>query len=1071
MQLRTFCRIFGSGGLFIVVVLLGCSEGVQSLQFTVEPISVDAIEGTPINLQCAVDESNVQIQWTLDGQLLDLDNDDRRSLEDNNLRISAVDKNNDAGEFQCIATMGAETITSDPAELNIIWISSAAKVNLKVPATEEEIVDGTRVTLQCKGDGNPQPEFSWYKDDTQLQPSDNLEIGNRLKVKAFTIDDSGTYSCKAENRAGSRWSTAGNVTIILEDPNAPAALVTPEDVLVLAGDTVQFDCSFSGDPTPSAVWYYRVDDDASPLGPLTSGQGMSILNNGSLVLESVKTGEAGTYMCMPRRDGRQIDNLVLEANLVIAKVDDLLPLGPQLVVEDDPYRVNCTFPNNAPGGVPLPEITWYDSSGTPVTDDTSNRVHHEGSFLVFKAVRGSDTAGEFTCKANNLAGEKQSQLTIEIAVEPEIIMKPQDKTVRELTTSMLHCQATGNPRPTIGWSKTSNLIESQRFETAENGSLIIHNVQVKDGGVYVCKASNIAGDKMAHATFLVDVVLKFTPDPIGKTFEKDVEEKLTCNAQASTTPKVQWFKRNGDSFTAITQSHIEMANGSIIFKPAMKSDAGYYTCVATAGTEIINATVKVDVFVKPKFTIVPKNSTGYEGYSLYIDCQARGDPPPAITWTAITPTKLPSHFISHKNGTLIVDQVLSTDGGRYQCVAGNNGGLNTTEIVITIKKGSPPTASAFSNELMTRTIAIAVGCAAAYIILVIGLMWWCRHRRRKQRRLMKEEENMEKANGTLPNGEGMPLNEYHGSNPSVANNTAAVNPNYKAARRASYDKMQFPRHDLQSLAVIGHGAFGEVFLARAVGIRDGEEATTVMVKALQTRDEHQQLEFRREIDMLTKLNHANIVKLLGLCREAEPQLMITEYLDWGDLKQYLRATRGENGTTSNPPPLTQSQKIDIVNQIAQGMEHLSNNRFIHADLAARNCLLSPSMEVKISLMGTSKDLYRAEYHDYHQCLMPVRWMPSEALFDDDLSTKSDVWAFGVLVWEVFSQGELPYSSLDNDAFMKAMTDGEASLEAPEGMPKEIEVVLARCWEFSPKDRCSFSDVVLAMADVSADSSV
>ena len=71
-----------------------------------------------------------------------------------------------------------------------------------------------------------------------------------------------------------------------------------------------------------------------------------------------------------------------------------------------------------------------------------------------------------------------------------------------------------------------------------------------------------------------------------------------------------------------------------------------------------------------------------------------------------------------------------------------------------------------------------------------------------------------------------------------------------------------------------------MFLARAVGIRDGEEATTVMVKALQTRDEHQQLEFRREIDMLTKLNHPNIVKLLGLCREAEPQLMITEYLDW-----------------------------------------------------------------------------------------------------------------------------------------------------------------------------------------------
>ena len=192
----------------------------------------------------------------------------------------------------------------------------------------------------------------------------------------------------------------------------------------------------------------------------------------------------------------------------------------------------------------------------------------------------------------------------------------------------------------------------------------------------------------------------------------------------------------------------------------------------------------------------------------------------------------------------------------------------------------------------------------------------------------------------------------------------------------------------------------------------------------------------------------------------------------GDLKQYLRATHGgDNGTTNNPPPLTLPQKSDIVNQVALGMEHLSNNRFIHADLAARNCLLSPAMEVKVCMMGVSKDLYRAEYHDYHQCLMPVRWMANEALFDDDLSTKSDVWAYGVFMWEVFSQGEMPYGSLDNEAFMKAMTAGEAELEMPEGTPEEIQMIMQRCWSHSPKDRQSFSEIVLAMANLSADSAV
>ena len=114
---------------------------------------------------------------------------------------------------------------------------------------------------------------------------------------------------------------------------------------------------------------------------------------------------------------------------------------------------------------------------------------------------------------------------------------------------------------------------------------------------------------------------------------------------------------------------------------------------------------------------------------------------------------------------------------------------------------------------MTRTIAIAVGCAAAYIILVIGLMWWCRHRRRKQKRLMKEEEEAEAnkpaTNGVVSHGEGVPLNEYRDAtsavNPSYTGAAAAAGgaANHTAARRASYDKMQFPRHDLQSIAVIG----------------------------------------------------------------------------------------------------------------------------------------------------------------------------------------------------------------------------------------------------------------------------
>lgn len=185
----------------------------------------------------------------------------------------------------------------------------------------------------------------------------------------------------------------------------------------------------------------------------------------------------------------------------------------------------------------------------------------------------------------------------------------------------------------------------------------------------------------------------------------------------------------------------------------------------------------------------------------------------------------------------------------------------------------------------------------------------------------------------------------------------------------------------------------------------------------------------------------------------------------------MKATKGEDKGTNTPPPLTYNQKIDIISQVALGMEHLSNNRFVHADLAARNCLLSPSMEVKICTMSASKDLYRDEYHEYQQRLMPVRWMPVEAIFEDELSTKSDVWSFGIFIWEVFSQGELPYSEVDNDGYMSAIVDGDLALKTPGETPEEVENMMQRCWASSLKDRPSFSELVIAMQQLNSDSNM
>ncbi|XP_038046577.1 inactive tyrosine-protein kinase 7-like [Patiria miniata] len=1067
------------------------TKPAHAFEFVDQPRSRDSLEGRNTILQCSVDDdTNVEFKWTLEGE--DIQDDDRRSVTDGDLTITRVDRVLDLGEFRCVATntVTSESKTSDPAELNIIWIQPSAKVTLKSPDSLDLIKEGSRVTLNCKVDGNPPPDIVWYRDKVRLEADENIELTrSRLRLRSASTEDSGVYSCIGQNRAGQAWSSGGNLTLTILDADFPINQESPEDVLAVVGTSAQFRCSFSGNPNPDIEWYFRRSNEGNNVVHLANGTSTRIFPDGTLHIGDIMLTDEGTYICIGRNEVGEAD---VEAQLVVAKVEDLPNLGTRMVPDGEPLSVNCTYPYGETGGMPTPQISWLDQSKAPISVNPDDRVHTVGgTLLVFNRLVEADN-GNYTCKAVNSAGEKTTQLGVVVATVPEFTVRPQDTAEKEMTDAWLHCQADGNPKPQIRWLKKDNSeLQDSRFVTLDNGTLHIRNLMMSDEGVLLCQIATIAGSDVAKATLSVIPVLKFSPPPNSKPLERNEDSKMVCRATARTPPIIRWFKL--PDRLARWDDHINETDGKLSFHPAKKSDAGRYMCVATAGNEVINITVTIDVFERPKFTILPKNMTGYEGYSLIMDCQAKGDPLPRITWLGIAPAKVEApHMIKLDNDSLLIDEIKASDAGNYQCIAGSDAGLSNQEITLTVKKGTPPGSTPFTPQLMHRTIAIAVGCALAYIILVVGLMWWCRQRRRKQRRLMKEEAaaaeaaaalgpgaagadgEVAKLNGSLPHPQAK---TYHDEEQKAAagmsNGDMAMSPLTKGAagRRGSYDKLQFPRHDLQTLVVIGHGSYGEVFLARAVGITEGVEATTVMVKALQSKNESQQMDFRREMDMLSKLCHENVVKLLGMCREAEPQLMISEYLEWGDLKQYLHATRGENGTTNVPPPFTLAQKLDVINQVAMGMEHLASHRFIHGDFAARNCLLSPAMETKVSLMSVSRDLYRAEYHEYKQKLVPVRWMPAEAIFEDELSTKSDVWAYGVFVWEVFAQGELPYKTLDNDALMRALLDGNLTLETPAGTPDEVEILMHRCWAESAKERYSFSDIVLALQNISPDSSV
>lgn len=297
--------------------------------------------------------------------------------------------------------------------------------------------------------------------------------------------------------------------------------------------------------------------------------------------------------------------------------------------------------------------------------------------------------------------------------------------------------------------------------------------------------------------------------------------------------------------------------------------------------------------------------------------------------------------------------------------------------------------------------------------------------------------------------------------------------------------------------------FGDIFLAKARDIRDVEPETLVVVKSLLMKDEHLFFEFRQEMEMYSKLDHPFIVKLLGVCREVEPHFMILEYCDWvrkllstfedifmlqmyckfikfcrfvviylclfqGDLKQFLLATRGHiNGRPfpSRVPPLTLAQKLTMYNQIALGMEHLSNHRFIHKDLAARNILLTSRMELKISSLSMCRDVYAGEYYFQNPSFLPLRWTAPEVLLRNEYSPKSDVWAYGVFMWEVFSLGELPYPTQTDEDIIRKLKSCDIQLPLTEQIPIELRDIMKRCMAENPRDRPPFTELCLILSEM------
>ncbi|XP_056617372.1 inactive tyrosine-protein kinase 7 [Triplophysa dalaica] len=1036
--------------LFIMCTGVVCLQA-SSVQFTKEPVSQDALHGRSAILGCEVsDPAVVQYSWMQDGRAV-RDNE-RRFQEGSNLKFTAVDRHLDTGTFQCVAlnSVSGEMVTSSNASFNIKWLERGA-VTMNEPTSEAEIEEAERIVLQCHIDGHPRPSSKWFKDTVQLTVKDRI-----LTLSDLTPEDSGIYYCCARNAAGQVCSNS-NTTLNIIDKTLPRVLMAPVDQVVLRNEEAVFHCQFRATPAPVIEWIHESE-------PVVNKSRVVVYSNGTLHITQVRQRNTGVYKCLARYGDNK--HVHVEAELRISEIEDMGERMTRVFSTNNREIVSC----DPPRGLPEPEV-WWERVGVSVLSE--GRVYQRDGDLIFNRTDRSDS-GVYTCVAQNKAGRRQQELEVTVATSPEWIVRPQDTHIEEGQPGYLHCHAQSTPEPQVTWYRKKVAItnEGSRYKLFSNGTLMINSAEVNDAQTYSCVCKSEGGSLTAHAQVFILEKLKFTPVPQrSQCLQQDRENSVSCIAQGREPPTILWRRTDGRDLPP----HMHQQNGVLRFSTVTRADGGNYTCVAFNSVQgEIRAHVNLTVGVHIEFTLVPEQTTVYQGHTAVFHCQASGDPPPFIQWKLkdrllhSTPV---SRFQKMPNGSLVISDVTTDDTGVYTCIAGNNCNIRdtTAQLYVVEKPIHPRDEDEDKSQFkMFQTIALSVAVAVAYIIAVLGLMFYCKQRR-KAKRLQKggsaEEPEMERLNGGAPQQNGQSGAEIHEEIPLTDLTTTS------AEKQQNYtDKLRFPRTHLQTITALGKGVFGEVFLAKARAIEEGQQESVVVVKSLENSDESVRSEFRRELEMFSRLHHAHIVRLLGLCRDSQPHYMILEYVELGDLKQFLRISRSTDDKLKSHPISTKT-KVSICAQVAHGMDHLSRQRFVHKDLAARNCLISGQRHVKISSLSLSQDVYSSEYYHYRQAWIPLRWLPAEAVFENNFSAKSDVWAFGVLMWEVFSLGELPYNSLNDDNVMEALQSGKLSGCPPENCPSAVCSLMSRCWASSPKERPGFSEIARTLAHIPTDTKV
>ncbi|XP_068184341.1 fibroblast growth factor receptor 2 isoform X2 [Antennarius striatus] len=673
---------------------------------------------------------------------------------------------------------------------------------------------------------------------------------------------------------------------------------------------------------------------------------------------------------------------------------------------------------------------------------------------------------------------------------------------------------------TITWTKDGSSLGTNNRTLIEQEVLQIRDTTSKDSGLYTC--TSVGKDTVCFIVNVTDAISSGDDEDDTERSEDTgadgeqisapywissakMEKKLhavpaantvkfRCAAGGNPRPKLRWLK-NSRPFRQEDRMggyKVRSQHWTLIMESVVPSDKGNYTCLVENEFGSINHTYTLDVVERsPHRPILqaglPANTTVHVGEDARFVCKVYSDAQPHIQWlkhitqngSRYGPDGHPFVRVLKRSGInssdvemLTLNNVTEDDAGEYICKVSNYIGQANHSGWLTVI----PALEKSPGPLSPDYVEIAIYCAGVFLIAcMVGIVVVCRMRNTAKKPDFGGQPAVHKLSKQIP------LRRQVSADSSSSMNSSTPLVRITTRRSSAHDepipeydlpedpRWEFARDRLTLGKPLGEGCFGQVVMAEALGVDKDKpkEAVTVAVKMLKDDATEKDLsDLVSEMEMMKMIGkHKNIINLLGACTQDGPLYVIVEYASKGNLREYLRARRPPGMEYSydiarvSDEQLTFKDLVSCTYQVARGMEYLASQKCIHRDLAARNVLVTESNIMKIADFGLARDVHNIDYYKKTtNGRLPVKWMAPEALFDRVYTHQSDVWSFGVLMWEIFTLGGSPYPGIPVEELFKLLKEGHR-MDKPGNCTNELYMMMKDCWHAISSQRPTFKQLV------------